>query len=831
MTIRTARSRLRYSDHSSQQTRYDADSHVESTLDPNGLVTRFQTDPVGRITKAQVDRTSLNPQFTVEGASLTTWAYDGAGRCIQSTNDFCSRETRYDSLHRPILETHVFSSPLSDTAQPHVVSRTFYPSNTLETLTYPSTRRVEVQRDQLDQPIEIDNQSLGNAYPGKAVLPADKVISTFEYQGKRRRRAVGGNGAQILYSRDKEGRVIETQHQDGAGQTFLIIQQLYDAAGRVRFKNDLTPAASASEDYKYDSEYQLTSLSSVANRAAFLPATFSPYAIKPPDPVPNTQSAIDALIGSLSQLAGPATWQYDLSGNRAFEQKAAQPAQPFVSNPLNQLTNARGRGAIYDLNGNLIQLGNRSYTYDSQNRLVRVSDPAIAQDLVYLHDADGRRVLERTQNAVRRLYYNGAHLIEEYENGALLCQYVHDDLPDHTVHIAANKEDGWFHAELTGSIRAITDRAGNVIAQYTYDPFGVPDQLNGALANRLLFAGKRQDDDSGGYDFRARHYDPSLGRFHQRDPLGWKDGVNLYLYAGNDPLGFIDPLGTERINVNFRPSSFEQKLHLGRFTNHQGNNADDEPSILRLAVTAGVEFAATLATFGAYAVGKMVVTMTPDFLPTAGDFYRKTPPEFAGRHGADALFALVDRQTIGAQRAMRHVGFWTTSSTSILGAGIGLAGGVAGMANLRSPISPNRIATPAVRSQGATGEPMITVRKTVPVEELHFIRNSGLLGKPGGRTYFTLPRDMQGLRGFGKVSERLTLNYPGSTFRDTAVEFELQIPNRQFEIGQGTQGGLGWTEGGAMDLTNGPQPASFIQRFRIHHPSRTTNWIVGNPFE
>jgi RHS repeat-associated protein len=46
------------------------------------------------------------------------------------------------------------------------------------------------------------------------------------------------------------------------------------------------------------------------------------------------------------------------------------------------------------------------------------------------------------------------------------------------------------------------------------------------------------------YDFRAREYDPLLGRFHQRDPAEYLDAYNLYLALGGNPIVGFDPTGT-----------------------------------------------------------------------------------------------------------------------------------------------------------------------------------------------------------------------------------------------------------------------------------------------
>jgi RHS repeat-associated protein len=95
----------------------------------------------------------------------------------------------------------------------------------------------------------------------------------------------------------------------------------------------------------------------------------------------------------------------------------------------------------------------------------------------------------------------------------------------------------------------MTDAAdGSLAAVYEYTPFGelVATEGPAANANAFRFSTKYYDAETGLNYYGYRYYAPKVQRWTSRDPLGEAGGVNLYAFVGNDPVNYVDPIGTLR---------------------------------------------------------------------------------------------------------------------------------------------------------------------------------------------------------------------------------------------------------------------------------------------
>ncbi len=110
--------------------------------------------------------------------------------------------------------------------------------------------------------------------------------------------------------------------------------------------------------------------------------------------------------------------------------------------------------------------------------------------------------------------------------------------------MAANNAAYYYHFDGLGSVVAVSNSNGDSCQSYEYSAYGqVAASDPNFIANPYMFTGRRFDIETGLYYYRARYYNPHIGRFMQTDPVGYGDGINWYLYCRNNPLAFTDPSG------------------------------------------------------------------------------------------------------------------------------------------------------------------------------------------------------------------------------------------------------------------------------------------------
>jgi RHS repeat-associated protein len=246
------------------------------------------------------------------------------------------------------------------------------------------------------------------------------------------------------------------------------------------------------------------------------------------------------------------SYTYDPVGNRLSVTSGGQ----TTSHGYNKLDEVNlSEGWTYDNNGNAAAIPGSAFGYDAANRLTSAAVSGYALD--YTYDGDGKRAGDTKQVAGGGTAYSVGYV---YDVAGGLPVVLADQVsganappsrkyvwgPAGLAYADAGGTVNVYHSDGLGSVRAITDGSGNVVQTYRTDAYGVATSAQGGVNQTFQFAGQQRDED-GLVDLRARVYDPTQGRFLQRDPLAGRvarpQSLNRYAYVQNNPVNATDPSG------------------------------------------------------------------------------------------------------------------------------------------------------------------------------------------------------------------------------------------------------------------------------------------------
>jgi RHS repeat-associated protein len=150
---------------------------------------------------------------------------------------------------------------------------------------------------------------------------------------------------------------------------------------------------------------------------------------------------------------------------------------------------------------------------------------------------------------------DGQLIYEATDTGTPLREYAWvDDIP---LAVFADLDTAspqlyFVHPDHLNRPLRMTDATQAVVWDAVYKPFGEVHSITGSATLNLRFPGQYLLIESGLHYNWHRHYDPTLGRYTQPDPMEFVDGPSRYLYAKGNPAGIVDPAGTE-VMVIVRP--------------------------------------------------------------------------------------------------------------------------------------------------------------------------------------------------------------------------------------------------------------------------------------
>lgn len=541
-----------YTDPRSEITRYayDGRDQLISTTDaqaPTPGVARFEYDKLGRMTKATNPNGNAT-SYTYNAVGDMLSEVDALGRSWLYTYDQNGNTASYkDALNRTTNYTY---DPLDRLTQ------TTFPNSTKETFTYDavgnmrsaanSNGTLSFDYDGLDRLVKetlTDGRTLGHEYDlaGRETALVDTAggRTLYGYDAADRMTSVTDPvGAKTNYSYNARSDLLSATYPTGASDAYT-----YDPVGRMSraTSNGKTPAGAAAihsqQTYSYDKSSNLTN-------------------ILYPEGGQNTFSYDNVNRLVWEQQGRVLEYKYDLAGNREQTIEPIDDIRIHTSYTYNRAEQMTAAGnATYSNNAN----GNRtsttsgsvstSYAYDYEDAMTRHGQTTLRRDAL------GRIISETDpSNVATRYVYDGDAIVQERVGTDAEGFYTRG-----AGGIASRRASGvssYYHYDLLSNVRLLSKADATVANSYLYTSFG---GLRGATTEGVaqpfgnvsnIRMGSSASSGAVGtdlYDFKARMYEPSTGRFLQKDPVrGYAELTQTlapYHYGVNNPYAYPDPNG------------------------------------------------------------------------------------------------------------------------------------------------------------------------------------------------------------------------------------------------------------------------------------------------
>ena len=524
--------------YNSGATTYDLNGNALTVTDANGNVTTNTYDALNRVLAANTVCSDTSKDVS------KSYAYDSMGRITKSTRDDLTTSYTYDVMGRKSTEaeyTSVYATfkgffyvGVSQYVDRQIVGINHLLMYSYTSYEYDGEMRVTKVKENGDETASYTYDANGNK---ASETLANGVVSTYTYNGC--------NKITSLVTKSGNSTISEYEYSyylDGSD------------ACKVRSENGIIETT----NYEYDGLKRLT------EEAVTTGNSTDTYAYEYDD------------YGNRVQMTATGSEEYetvysynDADGNytallqeevKTIEGDSDTTANGLASSPMD-LTSAASEDSgvettvyIYDANGNQITKKTddktETYTYDGLNQLIGFTDGETVAS--YAYNVDGLRIKKTVDDKTIHHVWDGSQQIiadvvdnEFYEANC----YLRGTNLVATYNYQNGVKSGYtyYTQNAHGDVVNLTDETGAVTKSYTYDAFGVEQNIDDADDNAFRYCGEYYDSESGTIYLRARYYDPTIGRFISRDSVAGKNtdplSLNLYTYCHNNPIIGTDPSG------------------------------------------------------------------------------------------------------------------------------------------------------------------------------------------------------------------------------------------------------------------------------------------------